>query len=470
MINQNGRILIVDDEQHICEFLSRLMQREGFKPLVAQDGYIAKKMILTEAPDVLLTDLKMPGMDGMDLLKEARKLAPDLPVIMITAYADIPGAVEAMRAGAHDYLAKPFENHEVVRVVHRALAERVLKQKLKHLSAQLHDNLSLKKLMGPSDAVGRIISEVNRVAKSDFTVILIGETGSGKELVAQAIHGSSHRSGGPFIGIDCGAIPETLLESELFGHEKGAFTGAVLQKPGKFDAAEGGTLFLDEISNMPLTSQSKLLRLLQEKKVCRVGGVTPLDVDVRLIVSSNQDLEAAVISGSFRQDLFYRLNEFMIKIPPLRDRKDDIPYLGKRFLDIAAAELNKNVKGFSELTMETLLSYHWPGNVRELRSTVRRAVLKADEIITEKELDMMSAPVPSPDIQEIFREGISFKDIMHRSTISTERELLVQALKYTGGNKAKAARLLKIDYKTIHTKVKQLGISLNGGYHEKKEG
>jgi DNA-binding NtrC family response regulator len=470
MTSQNGIILIVDDEWLICKALSRLMQKEGFQALVTQDGFSAKKMLRTESPDVMLTDFRMPGMDGMELLKEARRLDPDLPVIMITAYADIPGAVEAMRAGAHDYLAKPFEHDEVIRVVRRALAERALKQRLKQLSNRLQEDFSLSTLMGPSDAVGRIICEVNRVARSDFTVVLIGETGSGKELAARAIHQASHRSGGPFIGIDCGAIPETLLESELFGHEKGAFTGAALQKPGKFEAAKGGTLFLDEISNMPLVSQVKLLRVLQEKKVYRVGGINPLDIDVRLIVSSNQDLETVVASGTFRQDLFYRLNEFTIKIPPLRERKEDIPYLAKRFLDITNVELNKSVRGISELAITTLLSYHWPGNVRQLRSTIRRAVLQAYEIITEKDLEMKFIPAFTPNIQQIPWKGFSFKEIMYQSIITAEREILVQALKYTGGNKAKAARLLKIDYKTIHTKVKQLGISVKGVDHGEKEG
>ncbi len=470
MTKTNGLILIVDDEQQICEFLSCLMKREGHAALVARDGDIAMKMMRTKAPDVLITDIKMPGMDGMKLLKQTKKLDPDLPVIMITAYADVPGAVEAMRKGAHDYLAKPFEHHEVIRVVRRALAERDLKQRLKHLSNQLQENLSLRKLMGPSDTIGRIISDVNRVAKSDFTVVISGETGSGKEVVAREIHWASHRSGGPFIPIDCGAIPETLLESELFGHEKGAFTGAALQKPGKLEVAKGGTLFLDEISNMPLSSQTKLLRVIQEKRVFRVGGTIPLDVDVRLLVASNQDLRAAVTSGMFRRDLFYRLNEFTINIPPLRERKEDIYYLAKRFLDITNAELNKNVKGFSEYALEALYVYDWPGNVRELRSTIRRAVLLADEMITEKHLDMKRVPAAGPastlKIQGLQWKGLSLKEIVRLSTTTLEREVLAQVLKYTGGNKAKAARLLQIDYKTIHKKVKQLGISTDGGQYE----
>jgi DNA-binding NtrC family response regulator len=468
MNKQNSRVLIVDDEQEICKYLSVLMQKEGFATLVAHDGHAALKMVASETPDVMLSDIRMPGMDGMELLKESKKLDPDMPVIMITGYAGIHGAVEAMRGRAHDYLAKPFNHHEVVRVVHRALAERELKRKIKHLSNQLQDTMSLSTMMGPSDAVRRIISDVDRVAKSDFSVVILGETGSGKELVARAIHNASPRSESHFAPVDCGAIPETLLESELFGHEKGAFTGAHRQKPGKLEAAKGGSLFLDEILNMPVGSQVKLLRVLQEKKVYRVGGTNPLNVDVRLLVASNKDLESAVASGSFRRDLFYRLNEFTIRIPPLRDRREDIPHLAKQFLEATNLDLGKNVQGLSGSAINTLLSFDWPGNVRQLRSIIRRAVLLADDMITEEHLDTDGVPAPSltlpPKIQDMPWEDLSLKQIMRRNNFAVEREVLTKVLQYTGGNKARAARLLKIDYKTIHAKIKQLGIPIGGTY------
>ena len=463
------RILIVDDEEYICEILSRLMKEEGFKTLIAHEGDKALKMVRFEMPDVMLLDLRMPGMNGMEVLKGAKKMDSTLPVIIITAHADIHGAVEAMRVGAHDYLAKPFEHVEVIRVVRRALAERRLKEKLKIMSSQLADHISLAKKMGPSDVIKRLISEVNRVATTDFTVVIQGETGAGKELVARAIHHASHRSAGPFVAIDCGAIPETLLESELFGHEKGAFTGAVLQKFGKFETANKGTLLLDEISNMPMNSQAKILRTLQEKKLYRVGSTKPMDVDTRLLVACNQKLATAVASGLFREDLFYRLNEFTIKVPSLRDRKEDIPYLAKRFLDATNMELNKSVKGFSESAIQVLFDYNWPGNVRQLRSTVRRAVLMADEIITDKHLNVTQEAAYSISSARKNKElGLgdrSFKEILRHRTQSIEREILVHALKSTGGNKAKAARLLQIDYKTIHTKVKKLEISTDGGHY-----
>jgi len=466
MKKQNASILIVDDDENICEILSLLVKKEGLKTLVAHEGDTALKIIRSKMPDIVLLDIKMPGMDGIEVLKRVKELDENLPVVMITAYANIQGAVDAIRLGAHDYLAKPFDDHEVIRVVYRALAERNLKLKLRSLSNKIQGDSYIRGMMGPSDVIGQLIYDVNCVAKSDFTIVILGETGSGKELIARVIHEASPRSEGPFVPVDCGAIPETLLESELFGHEKGAFTGADLKKPGKFELAQGGTLFLDEIVNMPLSSQAKLLRVLQDKKVSRVGSTKPINVDVRVLAASNRDIEDAVASGSFRRDLFYRLNEFTIKIPPLRERKEDIPYLVKRFLDLTNKELKKNVEGFSESAIERLTAYDWPGNVRQLRSTIRRAVLLADKMITEKHLDLKKISLPAFAINQKKVEGmpwkdLSLKEIVRGKMIEVEREVLGKVLKYTGGNKAKAARMLQIDYKTIHTKVKQLGIKID---------
>jgi two-component system nitrogen regulation response regulator GlnG len=470
MMETGIQIMIVDDNAELCGMLSHLVEDEGFDVQVVYDGEVALKMMHSRTPDVMLLDNKMPNIDGMEVLRRVKAIDPDLPVVMITAYAEIHDAVEAIKAGAHDYLAKPFDNNEVIRVIYRALAERDLKRKLRHLSTQVQERQPLREMMGPSDAVSRLESEVTCVAKSDFTVVILGETGSGKELVARAIHNHSTRSEAPFIPVDCGAIPEMLLESELFGHEKGAFTGAVVQKSGKLEVAKGGTLFLDEISNMPLGSQAKLLRVLQEKVAYRVGGTKPLQVDVRLLVASNQNLQGITESGSFRRDLFYRLNEFTIAIPPLRERNEDIPYLAKRFLDTANIELNKHVKGFSEAAVESLMGCSWPGNVRQLRATIRRGVLLADDVITEKHLDLKKVSLPNlifnPKIQEMSWTNHPLKEILRHNVIAVEREVLLQALKHTGGNKAKAARLLQIDYKTIHTKVKQLGISIKEGSPE----
>jgi DNA-binding NtrC family response regulator len=463
-----ARVLIVDDDRDISLMLSALMQREGLTSMVAYDGETALKMVPLSKPGMLLVDVKMPGIDGLEVLKRIKETDPELPVVLITAYAEIPASVAAMRAGAFDYLAKPFDHSEVIRVVQAALAERERRRRSR--AETISADNCLRVMMGPSDAVTRIIREVNRVAPSDFSVIIQGETGSGKELVARAIYQLSPRAGAPFIPLDCGAIPDTLIESELFGYQKGAFTGAAGPKAGKFEAAQGGTLFLDEIGNLPLSSQPRLLRVLQEKAVLRLGAHKPVQIDVRLLTASNQALPGLVESGQLRKDLYFRLNEFAITIPPLRERKDDIPYLAKRFLDITNEELHKKVQGFSDYSLEALLSYNWPGNVRQLRSVIRRAVLLADDLITEKHLDIKRVPVPglafTPKIQGTPWKELSLREIVHHSVVTVEREVLIQALKHTQGNKAKAARLLHIDYKTIHNKLKQLGIHPSGGGHD----
>jgi len=468
MTQKRAQVLIVDDDQDIAQMLAALMKKEGLSSLVAYDGETALQMVPVRAPDLMLVDVTMPGIDGMEVLKRVKETDPCLPVIMITAYAAIPTSVAAMRAGAFDYLPKPFDHAEVIRVVRAALTER---QQLQQISVEkISTDNCLRVMMGPSDAVTRIIREVNRVASSDFSVIIQGETGAGKELVARAIHHLSRRAAAPFIPLDCGSIPETLIESELFGYQKGAFTGALVPKIGKFEAAQGGTLFLDEIANLPLASQVRMLRVIQERAVLRLGSTRSIKVDVRLLTASNQKLLGLVESGQMRDDLYFRLNEFTITIPPLRERREDIPYLAKRFLDFTNQELHKNVQGFSENCLETLLSYNWPGNVRQLRAVIRRAVLLADDLVTVKHLDIKRAPVPglafTPRVEGSPWEDLSLKEIVQRSVVSVEREILAQALKFTGGNKAKAARLLHIDYKTMHYKVKQFRISIPGGHYD----
>jgi two-component system nitrogen regulation response regulator GlnG len=459
--------MIVDDEIDMCKILSFVFRKEGINVLIANDGNTALQMIRSEIPDIVIMDVRMPGMDGMEALRRAKAISQDLPIIMITAHADVDGAIQAMKSGADNYISKPFNNRELIELVRKLLADRGFSGEEMGKPRQNKVIESLREKMGPSDTISRLLSEVKCVAESGFTVVIQGESGSGKELVAQAIHQASHRSKAPFVPVDSGAIPDTLLESELFGYERGAFTGASHQKQGKIEVSNHGTLFLDEISNMPLGSQAKLLRVLQEKKVCRIGGRRPLDVDIRLLVATNQDLNKLAGSGSFRHDLFFRLNEFTIKIPPLRDRKEDIPYLSQRFLDITNKELNKNVKNFSKSALEGLLMYGWPGNVRQLRATIRRAVLLADETITEEHLDIeksaTSASALVAGVHEVRCEGLSLREVVRRTTSMVERKIIIEVLNHTGGNKAKAARELQIDYKTMHTKMKQLGISVNGG-------
>jgi len=471
MSTVQGRILITDDDHEMAQQLGHLVQREGLTPLLAKDGTEALQLVRAGDPDVLLVDLRMPGMDGMELMRRAKGLDPELPVILITGFAEVRGAVEALRAGAHDYLAKPFEHQQVIRVVLRALNERRLKLELKHLADHVHHVLLPRETFGPSEAIGRVISAIERVAKSKFSVLIVGETGSGKEVVARAIHQASGRARQPFVPVDCGAVPETLFESELFGHERGAFTGADQQTVGRIEVTHTGTLFLDEISNMPLASQAKLLRVLQEKTLYRLGGVKPIHVDTRMLTASSHDLEALCERGSFRLDLYFRLNEYTISIPPLRKRREDIPYLAKRFLDIANIELSKSIKGFSPSAIEAMLAYRWPGNVRQLRSVVRRAVLMAEDVIAEEHLglglkvckllaeDELVACSSTPGRG---RGDLSLREIVRSSTVHVERKAIIHALRRTGGNKAKAARLLQVDYKTLHSKVKEYGIQTEG--------
>ena len=468
MTAAGSKVLIVDGNEQIA-LLSAFLKQEVITPVVAHSGQAALEKIRSEHPDALVVDMKLPDMDGMQIMKGAKALDEDLPVILITSYPEIRDAVAAMRAGAHDYLAKPFKHHEVLRVVFRALNERALKRKLRRLSSQIEDENSLRESMGPSNLVRRLITDVSRVAGTNFSVLILGETGSGKELVARAIHQGSPRCRAPFMAVDCGAIPETLLESELFGHEKGAYTGADKQKNGKIEMAHGGTLFLDEISNMPLGSQAKLLRVLQDKAICRIGGTQAINTDVRILAASNRDLQHLGESGTFRPDVYFRLNEFTIWVPPLRERQEDILYLAKRFVDLTNLELQKNVKGFTQTAVDALLACDWPGNVRQLRSVIRRAVLLADDMITEQHMRIdcvspklaLPAPGSNQEIQDMPDEGLPLKEIMQRRIVVIEREILAHVLRETGGNKAKAARLLHIDYKTMHSKVRQYGIPID---------
>ncbi len=455
----------MDDDSEIVRTLAELLRREGLTPLVASNGDAALDCIRREHPDLLLADFQKPGKNGLEVMLKAKALDEDLPVILLTGFAEVRGAVEAIRAGAHDYLAKPFEHHEVLRVVLRALTERGLRRQLRALSDQVCQQGPLREVLGPSDAAAQLIADVQQVAKSNFNVIILGETGSGKEVIAQAIHQAGLRSHRPFVPVDCGAIPEALLESELFGYERGAFTGANQQKPGRFETANGGTLFLDELGNLPLFSQAKLLRVVQNKTLYRVGGTKPISVDARLLAASNDDLQGLVEKGAFRRDLYFRLNEFVIHVPPLRQRREDISYLAQRFLDIANLELSKQVKGITRGGLEAMLAYDWPGNVRQLRSVIRRAVLLAEDSVTAQHLALNLPPV-TPLTEEAHPEAGPLREIVKRHTVSVERGVIAQALRRMGGNKTKTARLLRVDYKTLHSKLKEYGIASNGEtYH-----
>ncbi|MBI5167035.1 MAG: sigma-54-dependent Fis family transcriptional regulator, partial [candidate division NC10 bacterium] len=428
----------------------------------AKDGLEALEQLRKEAPAAIVMDIKMPRLNGMEALEKIKEIDPQIPVVMITAYGDVQSAVLAMKLGAYDYLTKPFNNEVILFTIKRALERRELMAQVEGLMGQVGNGAILREVMGASPQIQMVFQQVQQVARSNFTVVLQGETGTGKEIVARAIHQQSDRRENPFVALDCGAIPETLIESELFGYEKGAFTGADRRKEGHFELATGGTLFLDEVANLPLATQSKLLRVLQERRVQPLGSKRVINVKARIIVASNVLLEEEARRGKFRQDLYHRLNEFSIHIPPLRERREDIPYLAKRFLDEAKMELKKNVLGLSEEAVKLLLSYPWPGNVRELRNTIRRAVLLSTDVIRPEHLTPLGSETLAIPFEEEVYSGIktrlSLKEIADKATAEVEKRMIQQVLQATRGNKSQAAKLLRIDYKTLHNKIKRYGI------------
>jgi len=456
-----ARILVVDDEPDMRWLVAGVLQAEGFEVVEAEDGQAALERVRAEAPAAVILDLRMPRLDGMAALGELRALAPHVPVIMLTAYGDIPTAVQAMRLGAYDYLTKPFHNEDLVLTVRRALERQALLGEVEALRSQLGEGGALREQMGPSGEIQKVIEQVKQVAGSTFTVLIQGETGTGKELVARAIHQQSVRKEKPFIALDCGAIPETLIESELFGYERGAFTGADRKKEGHFQLAEGGSLFLDEIANLPLITQAKLLRVLQERQVQLLGGKRAIPVDVRIIAASNVPLEGEMRAGRFRQDLYYRLNEFTLHLPPLRERQEDILHLAKRFVAEASMELKRPVQGIAAEAAQLLLRHAWPGNARELRNVIRQAVLVSPDRIRPEHLGALGAgpsaapsgrePGPSP-------AGLSLKEARAKAGAEADRQAIRQALQAARGNKSEAARLLRTDFKTLHLKMKRYGI------------
>lgn len=465
------KVLIVDDMKEMCWTISNFLQQKGITALTTQDGNKATEIISRESPDAVLLDLKMPAISGVDVLKQVKKTNPDVPVIIITAYGEIKSAVEAVKLGAYDYIGKPFDNDEVLITLIRAINDRKQKQEISRLRSQLEKVMPLPEFMGSSLQIEKVFEQVKCVAPTDFTVVLYGETGSGKELVARAIHNNSPRRNGNFVVIDCGSIPDTLIESELFGYEKGAFTGAETTKKGHFELASGGTLFLDEIGNLSNAMQSKLLYALQERRIRRVGGKNFIDIDIRVIVAGNEKLEDLVKTRHFRQDLYHRLNEFLIEIPPLRKRKADIAFLCNRFINITNIELDKQVRGVSPSAMELFHAYDWPGNVRELKNVIKRAVLLADDLIGPEHLPSTVGCSHHTTITKALHKELTatkvgsnkdftLREIVKRSVNDIERKVIIEALIQTGGNKSKAAKMLSIDYKTMYYKVKEYGITV----------
>ena len=451
-------ILLVDDEQNTREALSIALGREGYNIIPASSGGEGMKLLEKEPVDLIITDLMMPGVSGMDLLDFARKHRPEVMVIMITGHASVETAITAMKNGAFDYITKPIKLDEVKIVIHQAADKRNLLLENISLKKELKGKYTFDNIIGTSRPMQEIFSIMERVVNSDSTVLITGDSGTGKELVAKALHYNGPRKENPFVAINCAAIPSELLESELFGHVKGSFTGAVANKPGKFEQANTGTMFLDEIGSMSMALQGKLLRVLQEKEIERVGGAKPMKIDVRIISATNTDLEKAVRKGLFRDDLFYRLNVIPIHLPSLKDRAEDIPMLAAHFIGKYNEKLKKGIKGLASGVMDYLVAYEWPGNIRELENVIERAVTLTDgEYIQESAL-------PQSILGVVGQEFYSVPQIPDRGT-DLEKELegfeaamIRMALKKTGGIKTKAAELLNLKRTTLIEKMRRLNL------------
>jgi two-component system NtrC family response regulator len=448
------RILVVDDEPAQRELLSGFLVKRGFDVVTADDGAEAIARFRREPVDLVLTDQKMPGLSGLELLDAVRAIDPDVAVLLVTAHGTIDAAVSAMKHGAVDYLTKPLDLDELLRRVEHARDRRRLVCENRELRAALAERHRVAGIIAESGAMQEVLSVVQRVAPSDATVLVRGESGTGKELIAQAIHHASPRAGGPLVRVNCAALPESLLESELFGHEKGAFTGATVLRRGRFELAHGGTLFLDEIGDVPLHLQVKLLRVLQEREIDRVGSSHPVAVDVRLIAATHRDLETLVRQGRFRDDLYYRVNVVTVTLPPLRERREDIPRLLEHFLDRYGRRNGKAVRGFTRDAWELLLRYDYPGNVRELENLVERGVvLTRDDVIGAADLPLSMAPA---------EKSVAADASLPAAVEGLERRLIRDALAETGGVQTKAAEALGISERMLRYKLRKYGLGSPG--------
>lgn len=450
------KILIIDDNESLRYTLENVLDEAGYKTFSVAEGVKAIEEMRSKSYDLVICDMKLPKMDGMQIMNEVKRIDPQIPFIFLTAFGDIKNAVEAMKSGATDYLTKPFDNDGMILTIRKALELKYLNKELEILRKRPDDSYKGTGIIGSSPQMKEVFEQVAIVAPTNLTVLIQGESGTGKEVIANMIHRSSERAAKPFIAVDCGAIPESLIESELFGHEKGAFTDAKIQREGKFEQANGGTIFLDEITNLSDANQIKLLRAIQDRKITRIGGKKPLSLDVRILTATNVKLSDAVNSGKFRADLYYRLNEFHLDLPPLRDRCDDIPALVEHFLKDANKELNKSVESISEDVMKKIISHEWPGNVRELRNAIRRAVLLTrgsimDSISISDEVGRNKIPSETED----GTREMSFEN----ATKKAEKEVLLKAIEDSNGNKSKAAKLLNMNERTFYRKLKSLGIN-----------
>ncbi|MGD9817485.1 MAG: sigma-54-dependent transcriptional regulator [Desulfomonilaceae bacterium] len=449
------KVLVVDDEKNYLLVLEDLLADEGYEVVTASSAAEGLEIIQREAIDTVLTDIKMPGMSGIEFLEKIMNFDSDMPVILMTAFAEVDQAVNAMKKGALDHIQKPFDNQDLKRAVARGVEKRRLVKSIRRLETELGNLWG--NIIGESDAMKRVFSIMKRVSDTPTTVLVTGESGTGKELIARGLHKASSRASAPFVSINCAAIPETLLESELFGHEKGSFTGAVGLKEGKFEYADGGTLFLDEVGEMPLSIQVKLLRVLQEQEFQRVGGNREIKVDVRLIAATNKDLKEEVDAGRFRGDLFFRLNVVNIRVPALRERRSDIPFLVAHFINKYSMRLDRNIKEVDPEAMRVLYSYNWPGNVRELENVIESALVMSRGS-TIKKSDLPNEIKKSNEVLKETEAFISMDSGLVDTLDAIEEKMIRQALKQCGNIQAQAAKILGISRSNLQYKLKKYGI------------
>lgn len=457
-----AQILVVDDEQHIRTLLLTLLESAGYRVSAASSGEEALTLLAEENPQAMIVDLMLPGMDGMILIERIVSMHPELPILMLTAHGTIANAVAAMKKGAFDFLAKPFEMSDLLARVEKAVEVGRLKGEVVHWRTLAKERYQFEHIITGSEKMRQVLSQVAQIAPSDATVCIYGESGTGKELIAKALHMASRRATGPFIAINCGAIPEGLLENELFGHVKGAYTGAEHAKRGLLQQAEGGTLFLDEVGELPLTLQVKMLRVLQEREFYAVGAERPTKVDIRLVAATNQDLGKAIAAGKFREDLYYRLHVVPVLLPPLRERREDIPLLAQHFLQRCSQTMNKAVHGFTQAAAQQLLAHNWPGNVRELANVMERAVILATSDLITPELLLLNgrpqslSPVAAPASMLDIHAGEShLPPLLGHKTLQQvcdemERAYLVQALTETKGTISQAAKLIGVKRSSLY--------------------
>ena len=449
-------VLLVEDKESLRRVLRLTLESAGYTVAEAEDARVAAQLLAREPFRLVLTDLRMPHGSGLDVLRASKAADAEVPVVLMTAYGSIDEAVQAMKDGAHDFLQKPVDSNHLLLLVGRALEQARLRTENILLREEWSRRYGFPRIVGESEAIKRAVAETQRVATTDTTVLLLGESGTGKELFARAVHHLSPRREKPFVAINCAAIPETLIESELFGHERGSFTGATERRPGKFELAAGGTIFLDEIGELPLGVQGKLLRAIEEKTVDRIGGRAPVAVDVRVVAATNRDLQSASESGEFRRDLYFRLAVFPVRVPPLRERGDDVVLLAHHFAAQLGKELRKREATLNDEALAALRSHSWPGNVRELENAIERACILADSsVLTPADLGLAPGAARADEGLAAFDTSGTLAEATERAVRAVERRKVAGALRACDGNKTRAAEELGVSYKTLLTKIKE---------------